>query len=300
MADLFGQVLVPVSPSAPREGAGRSTTSGTFGLRGFLSSASAGLEESLVSRLQRRLDGAGSTLFSMTWKRKAMPSGRPYYQLAVSARRTSGSGFGLWPTPNAAPQNDGDTTWPQRRAELKEKHGNGNGFGLTLGQAVTLASWPTTTREDARSSARHGYMISGNQGTTLLDAARMAAWPTPMAGTPAQKGYNEAGNNDASRRTVELASWVSPSAGDWKDTPGMATSGVNPDGSVRERLDQLPRQAGMTLSGSPAPTEKRGQLNPGFVRWLMGYSTAHLNCAPTETPSSLRSRRSSSDVRKKR
>jgi hypothetical protein len=34
------------------------------------------------------------------------------------------------------------------------------------------------------------------------------SWPTPMAGTPAQKGYNEAGNNDGSRKTVALlAPW---------------------------------------------------------------------------------------------
>jgi hypothetical protein len=49
-----------------------------------------------------------------------------------------------WPTPNAGPQNDSDTTWPQRREELKEKWGN-NGFGLTLGMAAT--NWP-----DSRSS----------------------------------------------------------------------------------------------------------------------------------------------------
>lgn len=47
-------------------------------------------------------------------------------------------------------------------------------------------SWPTPVREDARSSARHGYMIEGNQGTTLLDAARLTAevpapYPTPQA-----------------------------------------------------------------------------------------------------------------------
>jgi hypothetical protein len=48
----------------------------------------------------------------------------------------------------------------------------------------TSSPWPTTTREDARSSARHGYMITGNQGTTLLDAARLAilgSWPTTQA-----------------------------------------------------------------------------------------------------------------------
>jgi hypothetical protein len=47
-------------------------------------------------------------------------------------------------------------------------------------------SWPTPVKEDARSSARHGYMIEGNQGTTLLDAARLttelpAPYPTPQA-----------------------------------------------------------------------------------------------------------------------
>lgn len=46
--------------------------------------------------------------------------------------------------------------------------------------------WPTPVKEDARSSARHGYMIEGNQGTTLLDAARLttempAPYPTPQA-----------------------------------------------------------------------------------------------------------------------
>ena len=32
-------------------------------------------------------------------------------------------------------------------------------------------------------------------------------WPTPMAGTPAQNGNNAAGNNDSSRKTVDLVSW---------------------------------------------------------------------------------------------
>src|SRR5215475_3696763 len=41
--------------------------------------------------------------------------------------------------------------------------------------------WPTPTETDAKSSARHGYMITGNQGTTLLDQARLMIWPTPAA-----------------------------------------------------------------------------------------------------------------------
>ena len=52
------------------------------------------------------------------------------------------------------------------------------------------------------------------------------------------------------RRTSDsdCTGWVTPSARDWKDTPGMATE--RPDG--RSRLDQLPRQA--ALAGWPTPS----------------------------------------------
>ena len=35
----------------------------------------------------------------------------------------------------------------------------------------------------------------------------LAGWPTAMAGSPATKRYNAAGNTDASRRTVKLVDW---------------------------------------------------------------------------------------------
>ena len=40
-----------------------------------------------------------------------------------------------------------------------------------------------------------------------------------------------------------LAGWATASARDWKDAGGMAATGINPDGSVRSRMDQLGRQA---------------------------------------------------------
>jgi hypothetical protein len=58
-----------------------------------------------------------------------------------------------------------------------------------------------------------------------------------------------------------LAGWVTPSARDWKDTEGMAKSGINPDGSERSRLDMLPRQA--SLAGWPTPMAG----NPGTERY---------------------------------
>jgi len=54
----------------------------------------------------------------------------------------------------------------------------------------------------------HPNKLSGNpdrqKQVMLAHQAALAGWPTPMAGTPAQKGYNAAGTTDSSRKTVNL------------------------------------------------------------------------------------------------
>jgi len=217
--DLFGQVPVPASPSPQPGRARRPMTDAICGLRGFLSSPSATLQSSLESRLMRQLDGAGSTLFSLIWKAKATPAGRPYCQLAASARRTTGPELG--------------------------------------------------------------------------------SWPTPMAGTPAQKGYNEAGNTDSGRKTVSLCAWATPTARDGRSEWG--SSEMMKRRQSRSEGKPLSKQAiGAIAIGSAAQTGKRGLLSPDHSRWLMGYGAEHLSCAPTATPSSRKSRRSLSSRPNKR
>lgn len=66
--------------------------------------------------------------------------------------------------------------------------------------------------------------------------------------------------NSSLRSYVRM--YPTPSARDWKDTPGMAKSK-----GKRNRTDQLARRV-YAEEGTPAGG---GQLNPTFPEWLMGY-----------------------------
>lgn len=175
-----------------------------------------------------------------------------------------------------------------------------------------------------------------------IDEIVCGLWPTPTARLgDEQRGMPTADQGlkrfKSGRRNLEdavaFSMWTTPSSRDWKDSPGMATTAINPDGSIRSRLDQLPRQAalyptptvndsrggrnstsgrsdphskhhaGTTLcdlsfgeaqSGQLEPMEKPGALNPQFVSWLMGFPAEWASCAPLAMPSSRKSRPKSS------
>jgi hypothetical protein len=91
-------------------------------------------------------------------------------------------------------------------------------------------------------------------------------WPTPdtnqQGGAQDPEKRKAGGHSVTLQDAATLAGWPTCSSRDWKDSPGMATTGVNPDGSTRTRLDQLPRVA--ALAGWPTPmagTPAKGQNN---------------------------------------
>ena len=74
----------------------------------------------------------------------------------------------------------------------------------TGGSTLFRQTWRRRITPLGRSYLEHtasALRTSGNDCTL---------WPTPMAGSPGTENYNEAGNTDSSRRTVELASWPTP------------------------------------------------------------------------------------------
>jgi hypothetical protein len=178
-----GQTTVPfgrdpaLASLSARQAAERGLlTSGTSGLTGTTSSASATLQQSLASKLRAATASAGSTLYRLTWKQRATPSGRQICALRASARRTSDSGSGSsgWPTPAANTYGEDLDKEMARRARLKEKHGNGNGAGMTIALAAQMAGWPTPQMRDFRSGGED-RVENPDRSNNLNDFVLMAA-----------------------------------------------------------------------------------------------------------------------------
>ena len=99
-----GQDHAPANRSAQQGEEQAQQTSDISGPNSSVWSKSAALQESLVSRLQVRLERLGSTLYRLTWRQKTTPVGWSYFQLVASAHRTKDKDCtGLpkthWPTP---------------------------------------------------------------------------------------------------------------------------------------------------------------------------------------------------------
>lgn len=156
----------------------------------------------------------------------------------------------------------------------------GKKFLSLPGQMDERLSGPKGTWPSPRVSAGKGLgkpergLDGGN--CRLEDTIAMAAWSTPRASDGEKGGPNQsfgAGGQPLPSQMHQASPRVTPSARDWKDSAGMATTAE--DG--RKRLDQLPRQMAATDQHGPAPngssatTAKRGAPNPEFAFWLMGW-----------------------------
>lgn len=242
--------------------------SDTSGPSGSNSLSSTDLASSLASRLVALLDGCGSTLYLMTWKAKATPLGRPYCQLVASVRRTSDNASSGWPTPKKADAERGGD--PERFKGTKSQGGRRSNL-VDAVQTVSPATWNTPTAKEA-----------GGTPEQFLERKRRAI----------EKGSKLGVSLTSLNLQAQLATWATPTASN------KARSVEFQDGRALNPIEafstQGMRPSGEKLTGLLAETGKPVLLNPDHSRWLIGLPPEWRECAPTEMPSSRKSRRSSS------
>ena len=239
-------------------------TSGTYGPRSTTSSASADLQGSLASKLQALTASAGSTLYALTWKERATPSGLRICALRASVPRKSGSDSTGWPTPITNDALGSGYCYGPKKAD-----GTRAEF-LKLPGAAALAGWPTAAARDWKGATKERW---GSNARPLNEVAVLAGWPT------ATKSDGDGGKGFR---------------------PGVSMTGRMPDGSkvtmdlsaaTKLAFHELPLPArrtatGEMLTGSSAGMESGGQLAPSHSRWLMGLPRAWDECAPGSLPKS--------------
>ena len=252
-----GPVPAPANLSARQAKERGLLTSGTYGPRSSISSNSAVLSRSLASKLRLKTDSLGSTLYRLTWKDRATPSGRLIPALRASVLRTYGKDFIGWPSPSAR-------DWKNGKASQETLDRNAR----PLNEMVMLSGWNTPRATD-------GSKGGPNQANGALppDAA-LSGWPTPK--TPSGGRSVSIDKMDATGRMA-----------DGRKHTASLEHAVKFAGPIRLTA------SGKILTGSSAGMESGGQLDPAHSLWLMlgPDATAWLNYAERVTRSISRRRK---------
>ena len=279
-----GPALAPASLSARQAKAAGLLTSGTFGPPSTGSSASVNLTLSLGNRLKARLEGLGSTLFSLTWKQAATPAGRRYSLLRASGRRTADTELTGWPTPQAHDVSG-------RSETQKAIHGTKHGCACLV-RTADLAAWPPP---QAGSPATETYNEAGNTDYSRR-VVELAAWPSPTKGNgdggQSMASASATGKTEDGRKitvslpgVAELSSWPTTTR-DWKDgqeQPNVARNALlgrevwlaawptpctqdGPNGGPAQGTDRLPGAAALSGWSTPRTSDANTETHEAAMK----------------------------------
>lgn len=209
--DLSGQEAVPVNLSARQAREQELLTSGTCGLRGFGSSASVALEQSLANRFRQEGVLSGGTLWRLTWKTSSTPAQRSIYRLRASARSTDDRDSIGWHTPQVV-----DATGTGRAGRLKKDHNRdpsklGN-YRRDLKDDVLLTVWATPAARDYRD----GRASLGTMGRNSRPLNEQAAFGLTLSGSTA-------GMEKSVRLNPEFTRWLMGFPEEWGSCADMVT-----------------------------------------------------------------------------
>ena len=195
------------------------------------------------------------------------------YPLAPLAHLTGEIESGLWPTPKASDTHAENPQTKQARNERLRAAGKPKGCGSpSLATRIEYGMthlWPTPTRQDACGRDRHNQR-NGGVILSLLGEARK--WPTPTTRDYKDGSAQSCKNVPVNGLLGRAVHWPTPRA-------------------------QSARGSGPSRTGhkTDLQTQAGGSLNPTWVEWLMGFPLGWTALAPSATPSSRKSRKSSDE-----